>query len=321
MSGVHAKNIAALDGAEVSAVCDLNEDAADSIVTSAGGPGARAFTDFDSMLNGADLDALYVCIPPGAHSGQVEAAAERGIHLFLEKPIAVNVERGQSMVRAAEKAGVVAAVGYMCRHGYAIEKLKAMIEDGTAGRPTLFEGRFWCNALHGPWWRRREMSGGQILEQAIHVYDLALYLMGRPQVATGFAANLCHQDVENYTVEDTSVASIRFESGALAAIHASNCAVPMEWTHDYRVVCEKVTAIFRDPNEAEFIFTGGEGIARHSVSAEKDLMASEDANFLASIRGDAEPHATIQEGLLGVQLTSAVLQSAESDGAPVRIQK
>jgi predicted dehydrogenase len=319
MAGVHAGNVSAAPGAEVVAACARSRESAADMLQSVDVDGACAYDDFDVMLDEAELEALYVCIPPGAHCGQVEAAAERGVHLFLEKPIAIGVRRGESMVDAVEQAGVVAAVGYMCRFGYAVERLKAMIEDGTAGRPTLFEGRFWCNALHSAWWRDAAMSGGQVLEQAIHVYDLALHLLGRPAIVTGFAENLCHGDVDDYSVEDTSVSAIRFENGALATVHASNCAVPMEWTHDYRVVCENMTAIFSGPNEAEFIFTAGEEAARRHLTAEKDLMAAETANFLASIRGDAVPHATIQDGLLGLRLTAGVLESAASDGRAVRL--
>jgi predicted dehydrogenase len=239
----------------------------------------------------------------------------------MEKPIALDEKRGRSMVQAVQQAGVVAAVGYMCRFGYAVERLKAMIEDGTAGRPTLFEGRFWCNAQHSEWWRRKEMSGGQVLEQAIHVYDLAVHLLGRPTTATGFIANLCHADAADYEVEDTSVSALRFQNGALATVHASNCAVPMEWTHDYRVVCEKVTAVFSGPNKAEFIFTAEPDVSRKGVAAEKDLMAAEMANFLAAVRGDTQPRASIEEGLTGLRLTRAVLQSAAAGGRPVNLEE
>lgn len=320
MSSVHGRNIMGLRGAEVAAVCDVNRQAAENLVTSLSALRATVYDDFGDMLNAADLDALYVCIPPGAHGGQVEAAAGAGLHLFLEKPIAIDARRGASMVRAVEKSGVVAAVGYMSRFGHAVEKLKGMIDDGSAGRPTLFAGRFWCNALHGPWWRDKKMCGGQVLEQAIHTYDMALHLLGEPEVVTGFAANLCHTDVENYTVEDTSTSVIRFKSGAMASIQGSNCAVPMEWRNDWQIVCENVCANFKSPNEAEFIYTSGPKVRRRTVAREKDVMLAEDKNFLAAIAGRSAPRATIQDGLLGVKLTSAVLKSAANDGRAVRFK-
>ena len=314
----HGQRLVKERGVSLAAICAL--EGAEALSQRLTGGRAAVYTDFDQMLKEQAPDALYVCIPPGAHVGQEEKAARKGIHLFLEKPIAVEPGRAASIVRAIEKAGVVSQVGYMSRYGAAVRKLKKMIEDGSAGRPTLFQGRYFCNALHGPWWRDKAQAGGQVLEQVIHTYDVALHLFGDVASVCGLAANLCHGDVEGYTVEDTSVAAMRFKNGALGSIVGSNCAVPGEWTGSYRVVCEKVTVLFRSPNEAEFIHTGGRKVRRETVAKESDNLLAETRDFLRAVRAKGQTLAPAREGLRGVKLTSAVLASAAQGGKPVRIR-
>ena len=68
----------------------------------------------------------------------------------------------------------------------------------------------------------------------------------------GHIANLCHQDVEGYTIEDTSVCSIHFKNGALGSICGSNCSVKEQWNGRFRVICEHMTADFTDHNHGVF---------------------------------------------------------------------
>ncbi len=194
-----------------------------------------------------------------------------------------------------------------------------MIDDGTAGVPTLFDGRYEANALHGPWWRDRRKSGGQVFEQVIHLYDLALHFLGRPRVVAGFTTNLCHRKVAGYSVEDTSAATIRFASGALATIAGTNCAVPREWNASFTVVCEKLTAHFRNANDATFIVTAGRKRRQFEVNDDVDPFAEEDRAFVSSVLTGRPGGATLDEGFWGLQMVAAVVASSGRNGAPVLI--
>jgi predicted dehydrogenase len=320
MGRIHAKDLVALPGVDVTAVCAANLSDATGLNDEVLGGRAAIYGDFDDMLRKSELDTLVVGIPPGAHNGQVEAAAAKGIHLFMEKPIAIDLARGSSMVKAVEKSGVVAHVGYHMRFGVAVERLKRMIESGEAGRPTLLDCRYACNSLHSPWWRDVTMCGGQVVEQAIHLYDLALHLLGKPTAVTGFAANLVHGDVPGYTVEDTSTAAIRFETGALASITATNCAVPGQWVASTTVVCERLTAHLTDQNHATFVYTSEDPVRSTRIASNRDVYAREINAFIGAIRGKAVQCATIQEGLLGLQMVRGVVSSSEAGGKPIPLQ-
>ncbi|MGE5558925.1 MAG: Gfo/Idh/MocA family protein [Bacillota bacterium] len=316
MGRTHAGNLAQI-GAEVVAICA--REGAEELARGLSGQKPAVYGDFDKMLRTAGIDVLYVCLPPFAHDGQVEAAAQKGIHLFLEKPIALNTQKARSMVEAIKKAGVVSQVGYHMRFGAAVQELKRMIRDGSAGIPTLFDGRYECNCLHSDWWRDVKKSGGQVFEQIIHLYDMSRYLMGEAESVSGYTANLCHHVEQGYTVEDTSASLIRFKSGALANISGSNCAVPMEWNNPFTVVCQYVTAYFIDPNRAEFVLTGNKEPVRRKVQGEDNMYLEETKAFIDAVLGKGPALCPVTEGLESLKLVESVVKSAAAGGRPVRI--
>lgn len=316
----HATYLSSRPDVSIKAVCSIPLKDAEEYVKADLGGDIRLYDDYRKMLEETALDIIYICLPPYAHGGEVEAAAQKGINIFIEKPIAIDSQRGLSMVKAVEASGVVTQVGYHMRFGSAVRELKRMIEDGTAGKPTLFNARYECNSLHAPWWRDVSKTGGQVLEQVIHMYDMALFLLGRPTHVTGFIANLCHTDVPGYTVEDTSVSCVKFESGALANVSGSNCAIPGEWNTYFTVVCEKVTAYFKSPNEAEFVFTEDSRNEKKIIAKEVDMLAEESDAFIAAVLGKGPQYAPIDEGYLGLRLAEGVKISSEMNGQPVSLK-
>ena len=221
----------------------------------------------------------------------------------------MTLEKAKSMAEAVKKAGVKSMVGYMMRYGSAVQKLKGMIDSGEAGAVTLFDARYECNSLHTPWWIHIEKSGGQIFEQIIHLYDLSMYFLGTPKSAVGFKANLCHADVEGYTVEDTSSGLVKFEKGGIASISGTNCAVPMTWGNPFTVVCKNVTVNFTDPNNAEFIYTINEEPVREIISTKDDLYFAEISTFIKVLSGAEIQVSTVLDGLESLRLVDCVTNS------------
>lgn len=316
MGRIHGKNLAQIDGARVAAVCDTDSEKAGKL---AGELGADAFSGFDEMLDRKKLDALYILLPPYAHSGQFERAAERGIHIFIEKPIAIRSERGRSMADAARKAGIRTQVGFHMRYGTAVRKLRGMIDSGQAGRPVLFNGRYQCNSLHTPWWIDVNRCGGQIFEQAIHVYDLCRYLFGHPKAVAGFMGNVCHAGVPGYTVEDVSASVSTFTTGAQAAITATNCSVPGRWDAFFDVTFQNVSAFFRSPDEAEFHYIDKDHERVEYFKQEVDQKLLEDRDFIDLVRTGKPSACPVDEGLRSLYYVEAALSSAKLDGEKMTV--
>jgi len=308
----HAQIIAALpDEAELVAFCDRNDWKARAYAEEYSGGRAPVFTDHVTLLDQAALDVLIVALPPYGHTDEVEQAAARGVHLLMEKPIALASEQGWRMVAAAEQAGIKTQVGFMFRFGAAVEHMKMLLESGEAGRPGLMSARYFCNALHADWWRTREKSGGQLVEQAIHMFDLLRYLFGDAASVYSRQENLFHGDVPGYTAEDTSATIVSFRSGALGVVYATNGAIPGRWINDYRVVAQNVTAEFVSANQATFTFTAGPERTPLAVASDRDFRRALIEDLFAAIRTGGETRTPLREGAKTLDLVLAAVRADE----------
>ena len=308
MTTVHMKNLLKFPEITITAVCDTSVEKASAMKDIV--PDVTPYDDFDKMLAGESFDILYVCIPPFAHNGQIEKAAAKGIHIFVEKPMALTVERGERMLKSVEEAGVITHVAYHMRYGRAARELKKLIDTGAAGKPTLLDARYECNSLHSDWWRQKSMSGGQVFEQIIHLYDLAVSYLGEPDAVSGYIANLAHTDIADYNVEDTSISLLKFKDGGLASISGTNCAIPWNWKEPFTVVCENVTAKFSDTNNATFYFTKEEPVREMEIKADDDRYYAETEGFLSAVWGISNDGVVpISVGLKSLKMVDAVCKS------------
>lgn len=310
IASVHMQRLQNQQNVVITALCDANKENLESSGKALAK--VKRFTDYKSFLNKQYIDAVYICIPPFAHCGQVEYAASQKIDIFLEKPIALDMVRAESMAKAIQSNGVICQVGYHMRFGKAVQEFLRLKGEGRTGKPTLLDGFYRCNSLHAPWWRMEAKSGGQLFEQVIHLYDLAMFLFGTPKTVMSMMANLCHTAVEDYTIEDTSASLITFEGGAIASITASNCAVPGKWESGFTVVCERMVGEFKDANHATFTFTDGTEPHQVVVESGDDLKELESLAFIEAVRGRLESACPIEQGLRSLLLVDSLKRSAKA---------
>ena len=317
----HAQLLTKLpEQARMVAFCDRNHDRAERFSTDFTSGDGAVFTDHHQLIDEANLDLLVICLPPYGHSDEVAYAASHGVHIFIEKPIALTSQQAWSMVEAVEQAGIVTQVGFMFRFGAAVTRLKQLIDSGEAGPVGLMTARYFCNSLHAGWWREREKSGGQLVEQVIHMVDLMRYLMGDASTVYSLQQNLFHQETPNYTVEDVSGTVFGFRNGGIGTISATNGAIPGLWTNDYRVVTQNITAEFADANHATLVHTaGGEAgsdLSTEIVASDEDVYKLEFLDLFDAIRNGRPARIPIREGAKSLDLALAATRSAET-GMPV----
>ena len=306
------------DEVEMVAFCNRTIDKAMNFSRQYTNGRAPAFADHHEMFEQIEMDVVIICLPPYAHSDEVEIAANLGIHIFIEKPIALTSEAGWRMVDAAEKAEIVTQVGFMFRFGEAIQRLKKLIDSGEAGPVGLMSARYFCNALHAPWWRQRDLSGGQLVEQVIHMVDLMRFLMGEAQTVYSRQENLFHQDVEDYTVEDVSATVFGFPHGGIGIIYATNGAIPNRWINDYRVVSKNITADFTNANNATLHYTAQPDRQPEIIASDRDVYLFEMQDFLTAIRTGQKARTPLREGARSLDLALAATRSAQL-GSEVRL--
>lgn len=272
--------------------------------------GGQAWADRERMLDEAQPDILIVALPPFAHSDEVESAARRGIHLLLEKPIALDGDHADRMVAAAEAAGIKTQVGFMGRFGAAVERWTELAAAGATGRPGLYSARFHCNALHAPWWREKAKSGGQMVEQLIHMIDLARYLLGDPATVYARTATFFHCGVERYDSDDLSAMLLGYDDGRIALLNATNGAVPGRWEKEIHLVAERMTGHFTDWNTATLTRTEGEPAAER-IAGTRDVFAAQLLDLVDAIRSGCPARTPIRDGARSLHLALAALRSAE----------
>jgi predicted dehydrogenase len=274
--------------------------------------GGQAYIDLDKMLD-EGIDLLIATLPPYNRHGEIEHAASRGAHLLVEKPIALSTEAADHMVETVEAAGVVAAIGFMYRFGDAVRRWRTL----DSGRAGLYVGGYYCNALHAHWWRKREMSGGQILEQAIHQVDLIRHLIGEPDTVYARYANLFHHDVPGYDVEDLSATMFGWDDGRIASLTASNIAIPGVWHKEWAIMAERMTGRFTSWNDAVLTRTHGQP-ETETIVGESDPFVSQIADVADAIVNKREPYIPLREGAKTLKLALAAVRSAQ-EGEELRL--
>ena len=166
------------------------------------------------------VEGVVLVTPNDVHEEQALACAERGRHVFVEKPIADTTEAGERMRRACTEAGVTLMVGHAFRRLGAARRVKQLLEEGALGRVILAEANMSLPGTFKPEaWRaqRSRNPGGPIMQLGIHHIDTLAYWLGRVQRASGRFAHV--QSAAD--IDDVGVVTLEFESGALASLTAS----------------------------------------------------------------------------------------------------
>jgi predicted dehydrogenase len=310
----HAAAIAALsDRMQFVACCGRDEQ---KVATFANELGATPHIDLRRMLDASRLDLVIVALPPYAHAGQVEMIAAAGVNVLVEKPIALEMPRADAMVEATRNAGVVAACGFMYRFGDAVLRWDEARAAGETGRVGLFVGQFHCNALHARWWRDRTKSGGQMVEQLIHIVDLARHQLGEPQNVYARAANFFHRDVAGYDSDDVSAIVLGYDDGRIAVLNATNGAIPGRWDKLWQIVGERMTGRFTGWNAA--VLTRTDEVRSESIDTQTDVFVAQLADVCAAISEKRAPRVPLAEGAATLRIALAAWESAQT-GREVRV--
>lgn len=218
MARRHLGALAEHPQATVVAVSDLDVAVAEETALAAGGD--AAYGDWEAMLDGEQLDAVFVCTPPAAHRAPAVGAFERGIPVYLEKPLARAAADGEAIVGAWRRSGAVCAVGYQWRSVDLLDRLRAELGDDPPG---LLVSRGLGPAERGRtsrWFEDSRASGGILFELASHDVDLQRAVAGPVvEVQAASASGLLATAVPGAPeLDDAVVVVMRFEGGGLGMV-------------------------------------------------------------------------------------------------------
>ncbi|PVZ09108.1 Gfo/Idh/MocA family protein [Actinomycetospora cinnamomea] len=214
----HAGTLAVMPDVALVGVTDPDAERAEDL---AGAVGATPARDLDALL-ARGLDAVWVCVPPFAHGEVEERVAAAGVALFVEKPLGLDVAAAERVAAAVATAGVPTSVGHHWRSSTAVARARGLL----AGRTVRLVSATWLDKVPPvPWWARRGSSGGQVVEQAVHVLDLARLLAGE---VTAVHAVADDAPPDGGDVDSATAGTLRFAGGAVGTL-AATCR--LGWKH------------------------------------------------------------------------------------------
>ena len=204
--------------------------------------GIPAFTSYAAMLAETEADVAVICTPSGLHPRHGVMAAERGLHVIVEKPMATRLEEADALVRACDERGVHLFVVKQNRLNPGIQLLKRAVDRGRFGRVFLANTTVrWSRPQSyydaAPWRGTWEFDGGALMNQASHYVDMIQWLVGPVESVSAKTATLARR-IES---EDTGVALLRFRNGALGVIEVTMLTFPRNMEGSITVIGEKGT--------------------------------------------------------------------------------
>ena len=303
---------------ELVAVCDINEDLSKKIAQEYS---VIAYTDLTKMLSQENLDAIVICTPSGIHPRQAIIAAEHGVNVISEKPMATRFEDGLAMVKACDHAGVRLLVVKQNRKNATLQLLKRAVSEGRFGKIKMVHlNVFWTRPQeyydYGNGWRGTwEYDGGAFMNQASHYVDLLDWLIGPIDYLQAIMSTT--RDIE---VEDTGVLNLKWRNGTLGSMAVTMLTYPKNFEGSITILGEYGT-----------VRVGGVAVNEIQAWNFADKRDYDDEiksanynttsvygfghplyyrNVIDVLRGDAEPETDGRAGLKSLELLTAAYISA-----------
>jgi len=291
--------------------------------------GAAVCRDASEVLDRSD--AVYVCSWTSEHAGLVGAAADAGLPIYCEKPLATSLAQAEEMTRRVSQAGVVNQAGLVLRHSPAFRWLRRLLDAPESGRLMAVSFRddqfLPLGGYYDSTWRAdpARAGAGVLLEHSIHDVDILEFLAG-PVAGVGCRTGSVHGIAG---IEDVATASFRFESGVsgtLTTVWHDILERPNE--RRVEVFCENLWCVLDGNHHSGPVhWRWGGGPVRTAEGA--DLLpllgsrlvedANPDAAFVRSVEEGRPAYPDFTIALRAHQVVDAAYRSAASDGRPVEV--
>lgn len=296
ISDTHVRAARSIDGVRVVAVYGANAQRTRLLADSAD---AAAYADFDAFL-AHPMDMVAIGSPSGLHADQAMAAARRGLHVLVEKPLDISTAKVDSLLSEATRADVRVGVFFQDRMQPDVVALKRRLDAGEIGTPLFAQGQVrWYRPPEyygGSRWRGTWAldGGGALMNQGIHTVDLLLWLVGPIARVTGRTATRLHE----IEVEDTAIALLEFANGALGTIEATTAAFP-GFPRRVEITGTQGTLVYEDAPRPAVV---GDATPHRRVLED----------FIDAVRNGRRPACDGLEGRQSVAVVEAIYRSATS---------
>jgi len=310
------KRAAGLGTASLAYACDINEARAMEIARMF--PGCRAVSDYATVMADTSVEAVVVSTLNAQLAPITLAAMRAGKHALVEKPGALNAAQLHEIEAAAGKTGAKMRLGYNHRYHPALQKARQLVDTGAAGPLMFMRGRYGHGGRKGydREWRAdpKQSGGGELIDQGVHLIDLAGWFLGDFSIVDGHASTL-YWDMK---VDDNAFMSLRTASGQTAWLHAS-CT---EWKNMF-----SLEIYGRDAKIVVDGLGGSYGVERCTLykmlpqmgppdtttweyPRGDDSWAVETKEFIDDIHGNRIPNPGIKEGIRTLEIVEEIYRKS-----------
>ena len=307
------------DLCRITAICDLFPEKAEALAQE-NGLDAGIYSDLDTLLQEAEVDAVSICLPPDTHCHAAVTALRAGKHVLCEKPMAGSLEECDKMLEAAKESGKLLGIVSQNRFKTPMQKMKRMLDNGAAGavKMATINSLWWRGEnYYDLWWRGtwEKEGGGCVTNHAVHHVDLTQWMLGMPKRITAVIANVAH---DNSQCEDVGM-SIWEYGDKLVQLTAS--LVSHGEKQEMIFQCEKGRLMIPwEPAVQKAMPNGFPTDAAEELQSLEAAYAAlpesplenheaQIANFLRAIRGEEDLVVDGEEGRKAVEIIAAMYLS------------
>ncbi len=338
-NGKHMPALSKLPNVKMTAFCDIIESRALKAREKYGDPDALVTTDYRRVLDDPTIDVVHVLTPNRWHSGITVDALEAGKHVMCEKPMAINSEEAEKMLKAAERTGKKLTFGYQSRQRPDARYLKQEVEAGTLGdiyfaKATALRRR--AVPTWGVFLDEYAQGGGPLIDIGTHALDLTLWMMNnyKPKYCVGTTYHKLNRqteqgndwgnwDPEKFTVEDSAFGFVVMENGATIILESS-------WALNILDAREAVTTLCGTlgggdmrgslrfngvRNNQKYMFVPqleGKGAAFYSASKQPSAADLEAKQWIDAVINDGTPCVTPVQAFTVTRILEGIYRSAAS---------
>ena len=316
---VHFDALAATPGLEVVAIADPDAEARAAAVAQF--PGARAFADTSQLLCDGGTEAVLVCVPTALHAPVAAGAFEAGLHVYLEKPVAADLEGARHLAGVWRASGRVGMVGLNFRHDARYRELRERVRRGEIGEVVAARSVFCSAAGEMPEWKRsRAAGGGALLDLASHHADLVRFTLGEVAKVSASLRSVRGEDDTaglRMVLADGVVVESLFSSSAIDddrfEVYGTRGWLAVDRYRSSELACGAEPPTYgrgaRLRRELGSALGGLRGVVR---GAGEPSYRAAFACFAAAIKGTADPSPDLEDGLRSLAIVLAAEEAART---------
>lgn len=319
---------------EIAAVCDIEKDHMEELLQKHGlsdDVSIRRYTDYQTMLEEVKPELVSIATESGSHAEIAVHCIDRGIHVIIEKPMAMKMRDAEEIIRRSREKGVKVSACHQNRFNVAVQEMRKALEHGRFGR--LSHGSIhvrWNRNQNyytqAPWRGTWAQDGGALMNQCIHGIDLLRWMMGdEVEEVYGVTRQQFHHYLE---AEDIGMAVVKFKNGAVATIEGTTNVFPKNLEETLYLFGEKGTVKlggtstnnidvwdFEDETEAD---DKNKGLEEQTSNVYGNGHTSLFADVIDAINNDREPYVNAVAGRNALEMVLAIYKS-QKESIPVKL--